>query len=32
LFKNMYYLSIFKVFEDEPDILNAALSEMGISK
>ena len=28
LFRNMYYLCIFKVDEDEPDILNAALSEM----
>jgi len=28
----MYYLCIFKVFESEPDVLNAALTEMGVPK
>jgi tRNA nucleotidyltransferase/poly(A) polymerase len=32
IFKKMYYLCIFKVFENEPDVLSQALSEMQIPK
>ena len=32
LFKHIYYLCVFKVFEDEPDLLHEALIEIGASK
>jgi hypothetical protein len=32
LIKNIYYLCVFKVFEDEADILHEALNEIGISE
>lgn len=31
-FKHIYYLCMFKVFEDEPDLLHQALIEIGASK
>jgi hypothetical protein len=32
LFQKIYFLCIFKVFENEPDILIAALQELGLPK
>jgi hypothetical protein len=32
LFKNIYYLCIFKVFESEPDILYEKMNQMQVSK
>jgi hypothetical protein len=32
LFKHIYYLCVFKVFEDEPELLHEALVDIGASK
>jgi hypothetical protein len=32
LFKHIYYLCVFKVFEDEPELLHEALTDIGASK